>query len=342
MARAPRNFWKTLKKPIMTIAPMANVTDAAFRRMFVECGTPPDVFWTEFVSVEGLLSRGKERLLPDLWFSPDEHPIVAQIFGAKPEQFEAAAGIIRELGFDGIDINMGCPDRAVEKQGAGAMLMKNPKLAQEIIRATKRGAGGLPVSVKTRIGYLKNQIDEWIPALLEEDIAALTVHLRTRKEMSLVPAHWDLAPHITALRDRLAPGTILLGNGDITDLKDAKKHVTESGFDGAMVGRGVFGNPWFFSGKSPTLRQRLTRMVKHTAYFEQIYKSDISKNEGSLKNFDVMKKHFKAYCSDFDNAKELRILLMGTKNATEVKAIVTAFFEDNKKHIKKSLNQIKK
>jgi tRNA-dihydrouridine synthase len=331
---ATKNFWAdlkaTLNRPIMAIAPMANVTDAAFRRMFAECGGP-DVFWTEFVSVEGLLSRGKERLLPDLWFgngndgAPSEHPIVAQIFGAKPEQFEAVAAMIRELGFDGIDINMGCPDRAVEKQGAGAGLIKNPKLAREVIRATKRGAGGLPVSVKTRIGYNKDQIDEWIPALLEEDIAALTVHLRTRKEMSLVPAHWELAPRITALRDAHAPDTILLGNGDVSSLDDARARVAASGFDGAMVGTGVFGNPWFFTGKTPTIRERLERMVRHTELFEQLYKSNVRKKDGALKNFDVMKKHYKAYCSGFDDAKELRIKLMEAGNAGQVKELVATF-----------------
>jgi tRNA-dihydrouridine synthase len=284
--------------------------------------------------VEGLLSRGKERLLPDLWFSAGEHPIVAQIFGAKPEQFEEAAAIIRKLGFDGIDINMGCPDRAVEKQGGGAMLMKNPKLAREIIRATKRGAGGLPVSVKTRIGYTRSQINEWIPALLEENIAALTVHLRTRKEMSLAQAHWELAPKIAALRDRCAPQTVLLGNGDIASLEDAKKRVATAGFDGAMVGRGIFGNPWFFSGKSPSLHERLAQMARHTELFEQLYKSNLSKKDGKLKNFDVMKKHFKAYCSGFDGAKELRIRLMGAKNAAGVKEITVAFLENIKKHIK--------
>src|SRR5271154_805490 len=157
----PRGFWKKLKKPIMAIAPMANVSDAAFREMFAKYG-PPDVFWTEFVSVEGLLSKGRDRLLPDLWFSPQEHPIVAQIFGAKPEQFEEVGPLIRELGFDGVDINMGCPDRGVEKQGAGAALIKDFDRARAIIRALKRGVGDLPVSVKTRIGYSKNQIDAWI------------------------------------------------------------------------------------------------------------------------------------------------------------------------------------
>ncbi len=333
MNRAAENFWEVLKKPIMAFAPMANVTDAAFRRMFAECGAP-DVFWTEFVSVEGLLSRGKERLLPDLWFSKGEHPIVAQIFGAKPEQFEEAAALIRKLGFDGIDINMGCPDRAVEKQGAGAMLIKNPKLARQIIRATKRGAGGLPVSVKTRIGYTKNQIDEWIPVLLKEDIAALTIHLRTRKEMSLVPAHWELAPQITALKDRYAPKTIVLGNGDILSLDDAKKRISESGFDGAMVGRGIFGNPWFFSRRSPSLRKRLEQMLRHAELFEQLYKSNRSKKDGAIKNFDVMKKHYKAYCSGFDGAKELRIRLMDAENASETKEIIAAFLKNKKHHIK--------
>jgi len=313
-------FWKELKKPILAISPMANVTDACFRRMFAECGRP-DVFWTEFVSVEGLLSKGRSKLLPDLWFGEDEHPIVAQVFGAKPEQFEEVGPLIRELGFDGADINMGCPDRGVEKQGAGAALMKTPQRAKEIIRALKRGTLDLPVSVKTRIGYAKDQIDEWIPALLEEDLAALTVHLRTRAEMSDATAHWDLAPAIVALRDRYAPQTVLLGNGDVDTLADARMKIKTSGIDGVMVGRGIFGNPWFFSGRAPDLQERLERMVRHAELFEKMYKSDAGPRE-RIKNFDVMKKHVKAYVAGFDGAKELRMELMGAKNAAEVKKIV--------------------
>ena len=319
-------FWKTIKKPIIAMAPMANVTDAAFRRMFAECGKP-DVFWTEFVSIEGLLSKGKKALLTDLWFTETEHPIVAQIFGSKPEQFEEVAGMLRELGFDGIDINMGCPDKGVERSKAGAALIKNPKLAKEIIRATKKGAGGLPVSVKTRIGYSKNQIAEWIPTLLEENLAALTIHLRTRDEMSDVPARWELAPEIVALRDRYAPNTLVLGNGDLSTFEEANARVELSGMDGAMVGTGVFGNPWFFSRRTPDLRERLGTMAKHTELFEKLYKSNVSKKEGRLKNFDVMKKHFKAYCSGFDDAKELRIQLMETEDAVGVKKIVEQFLE---------------
>ncbi len=240
-------FWKNLKKPIFAIAPMANVTDAAFRKIFVLCGRP-DVFWTEFVSVEGLLSRGKEALLPDLWFDKSEHPIVAQIFGSNPEQFERIGPLIKELGFDGVDINMGCPDKNVEKQGAGAALIKTPELAKEIIRALKRGVDPLPVSVKTRIGYSKNEIETWIPSLLKENLAALIIHLRTRKEMSDVPAHWELARDAVELRDRYSPQTLILGNGDVNSLNEARTRIEESGMDGVMIGKGIFGNPWFFSG----------------------------------------------------------------------------------------------
>lgn len=319
------SFWKNLKKPILAIAPMANVTDAVFRRMFAEVGRP-DVFWTEFVSVEGLLSRGRAKLLPDLWYEENEHPIVAQIFGGKPEQFEEVGPLIRELGFDGVDINMGCPDRGVEKSGAGAALMKDGDRAREIIRALKRGVGDMPVSVKTRMGYSADQVDEWIPALLEEDLAALTVHLRTRNEMSDVPAHWDRAPRIVALRDRYAPETIVLGNGDVDTLPIANEKIVASGMDGAMIGRGIFGNPWFFTGRSPLLREKLERMMRHTELFETTYKSDAGRGE-RIKNFDVMKKHYKAYCSGFDGAKELRIELMDTKNAEEVKKVTEKFLK---------------
>ena len=317
----PHNFWKELKRPILALAPMANVTDAAFRQMFMECGQP-GVLWTEFVSVEALLSAGKDRALIDLWHGKDEHPIVAQIFGAKPEQFEAACRMLRDLGFDGIDINMGCPDRSVEKQGAGAGLIKNPSLAKEIIRAAKRGAGDLPVSVKTRIGYARNEIATWLPALLEEDIAALTVHLRTRDEMSDVPARWNLAPDIAELRNRIAPDTLVIGNGDAASAADAREKALGAGIDGVMIGRGVFGNPWFFSGRKPDIAERLDRMATHAELFEKIYRSD---REDRLKNFDVMKKHFGAYAAGFKGAKELRVQLMETETAAEVRNIVREF-----------------
>ena len=342
-----QGFWKKLKKPILATAPMANVTDEAFRQMFMNYGgnpafarnelrrARPSVFWTEFVSVEGLLSKGKNRLLIDLQYKKNEHPIVAQVFGSKPEQFEKAATIIRKLGFDGIDINMGCPDRDVEKQGGGAALIKNPKLAKEIIKATKYGAGIMPVSVKTRIGYSKNQIEEWIPILLEENIAALTIHLRTRKEMSDVAAHWELAPNIVTLRNSISPKTLILGNGDIDSLENAREKIKKSGMDGAMIGRGTMGNPWFFSGYEPNLHERLTCMIKHAELFEKLYIRKADRKEGRIKSFEVMKKHFKAYTSGFRGAKDLRIFLMETENAAEVKNTVEKFLK------KKSLWQRK-
>jgi nifR3 family TIM-barrel protein len=316
-------FWKNLKRPIMAVAPMSGVTDEAFRLMFLKYGRP-DVFWTEFVPAAAMFSRGKEHCLEILKFSPAEHPIVAQVFGANPDQFERAAGMIAELGFDGIDINMGCPDKDIEKQGGGAALMKNFVLAKEIIRAAKKGAKGMPVSVKTRIGYGKNQIAEWMPALLEEDIAAITVHLRTRKEMSVPPAHWELAQEIIKLRDQISPGTLILGNGDIKSLTGVRQLAEKTGLDGIMVGRGALGNPWFFSGRTPALPERLDAIIEHAEIFENFHKEDMDKN-GCCKQFESIKKHFHAYAKGFKGAKELRDCLMEVKNAAETRKVVENF-----------------
>ncbi|MBY0376392.1 tRNA-dihydrouridine synthase family protein, partial [Patescibacteria group bacterium] len=251
------NFWKKLNKPVFVLAPMADVTDCVFREIINKYGKP-DVFWTEFVSADGLAHPvAREKLLIDLKFDKAEHPIVAQIFGGKPENIKAAAALCCELGFDGIDLNMGCPDKSIEKQCAGAYSMKDPKLAIEIIRAAKEGAGDLPVSVKTRIGYNKNELDTWIPALLGEDIAVLTVHLRTRKEMSLVPAHWDLMQGIVEIRNKMGKDTLIFGNGDALSIEDAKQKVLDTGCDGVMLGRAIFGNPWLFSGKVPGIEEKL-------------------------------------------------------------------------------------
>ncbi|MDO8663520.1 MAG: tRNA-dihydrouridine synthase [Candidatus Wildermuthbacteria bacterium] len=312
----PSNFWKKLKRPIMTIAPMSGVTDEAFRRMFLKYGRP-DVFWTEFVSTDGLFSRGREKILPDLRFLPAEHPIVAQIFGAKPDLFKKTAEMIRNLDFDGIDINMGCPNRDIEKQGAGAALIKNPDLAKQIIRAAKQGAGRLPVSVKTRIGYAKNQIAEWIPVLLKENLAALIVHLRARNEASNVPAHWELAQEIVKFRDVYAPETLIFGNGGVESLAQARELARKTGLDGIMIGRGVLGNPWFFSGHTPDICERMNAIVEHAEIFEKLRKKD-----DCFKSFDIVKKHFNAYATGFAGAKDFRERLMKVKNAAEAKKLI--------------------
>ena len=327
-------FWKKLKKPIVVAAPMSGVTDDAFRQMFLKY-KKPGVFWTEFVSAEGLFSRGRNYCLKLLKFNPKERPIVAQLFGSNPADFQKAAELIAELGFDGIDINMGCPDNNIEKKGGGAALIKNPLLAKEIIRATLRGAQGgpkkIPVSVKTRIGYKKNEVSEWIPAILKENVAALTVHFRTRDEMYFSHAHWELAKEIVSLRDKYAPKTLILGNGDVKSLEQAKKLIKETGVDGIMIGRGILGNPWFFSDKSPSVKERLGAIIKHAEIFDKLHEDDIKKN-GCYKKFESLKKHFHAYTKGFEGARELRENLMKVKNTAQTKEAIKNFLKKTAKH----------
>lgn len=353
------NFWNTLPKPFLTVAPMADVTDAAFRQMIAKYSAyeradgsviGPDVMWTEFVAADGLMRatpEGKEKLMADLLYGEEERPIVAQLFTSNEEHMEAAAKLCRELGFDGIDINMGCPDRSIEKQGCGSAMIKNPDNAKAIIRAAKKGAKDIPVSVKTRVGYDDEQIEDWIGMLLQEDIAALTVHARTRKEMSKAPAKWERISRIVALRDTLAPKVLIIGNGDVLSLEDAKEKAATSGADGVMVGRALFGNPWFFNPNRclpyeltalPThgvdreklltmrsidtplsvisLDERLQIMCEHTELFEKLL---------PFKNFSVMKKHYKAYVNGFYNAAELRAKLMEQNNSLGVRSVVHEF-----------------
>ena len=313
------NFWTTLPKPFFVLAPMADVTDAAFRRIIAKYAKP-DVLWTEFVAVDGLLSQGRDVLLKDFIYTEAERPIVAQIFGSKPENFFKVAQLIETLGFDGIDINMGCPDKNVEKQGGGASLIKNPLLAQEIIRATMAGAPTLPVSVKTRVGYNTVELDTWIPALLETKLAALTIHARTRKEMSLVPARWSHVREVVELRNIHAPETLIIGNGDVKDLDDAREKAKETGADGVMLGRAIFGNPYLFLGRtllSVGLEERFAIMIEHTKLFMELL--------GDVKSFAIMKKHYKAYVNGFDGAKELRVKLMESEKVEDIERIVNEF-----------------
>lgn len=290
---------------------MANVTDAAFRRIIAKYGKP-DVMWTEFVSADGLFLGGRQALLNDLMFTDSERPIVAQFFTSRPDMMKKAAELARELGFDGVDINMGCPDRTIEKQGAGAALIKTPKLAREIICAAKEGAGDLPVSVKTRIGFNKNEIETWLPELLAEEPALITVHARTRKEMSKVPARWENVKRAVEIRNKLNSKTLIFGNGDVMSVAEAKQKVVETGCDGVMLGRAIFGNPWLFDGRvreDISIRESMEVLIEHTKLFQKLL--------GNIKNFAIMKKHYKAYVNGWDGAKELRIRLMDTNNAGE-------------------------
>lgn len=317
-----KNFWKDLPKPFFVLAPMEDVTDAAFRRLIARKGRP-SVFYTEFTSADGLAlapQEGQRALRRKLLFAPDERPIVAQLFSAYPERMEKAASIVRELGFDGIDINMGCPDRAIEKGLCGAAMIKNPTLAKEIIRAAKRGGGGLPVSVKTRIGYRENELETWVPALLEEGIAALTIHARTRNELSDVPARWETVQQTVAIRDACKVDTLIIGNGDVKNLIEARQKVSETGCDGVMLGRAIYGNPWLFAEHIPTPHERVEALVEHVELFDELL--------GDIVHFATMKKHFKAYISGWDGAKDLRIQLMETQNANEVRAVLAGVLSE--------------
>jgi nifR3 family TIM-barrel protein len=319
--------WQKLKKekgndPIFSLAPMADVTDPAFREIISKIGKP-DVFWTEFVSADGLFLGGFDALSKDLYFDKTEKPIVAQFFTSKPEMMEKASKLAKDLGFDGVDINMGCPDKSVEKQGAGASLIKNPSLAKELILSAKQGSD-LPVSVKTRVGYNKVELSSWMPSLLEVNPSVITIHARTRKEMSLVPANWQYVKDAVKIRDDLQKDldqkTLIFGNGDVNSLDHGRKLCAETGADGAMLGRAIFGNPWLFSEKIPTTKEKLEVLILHTFTFEKLC---------AHKSFSIMKKHYKAYVSGFDGAKELRVKLMEANNAKEVEILINDFLKSN-------------
>lgn len=318
------SFWDTLPKPFFALAPMADVTDPAYRRLIAETA-PPSVMWTEFVSADGLYHTREKKgmkdeenpLMRDLLFSPNERPIVAQFFTSNPEMMEYAGRLAQELGFDGVDINMGCPDKSIEKQGAGAALIKTPELAQELIRSANKGTGGLPVSVKTRLGFNQMEYQSWLPALLSEDIKVLTIHMRTRKEMSKVPAHYELAEEVVGLCKSIRSDVLVALNGDVESLKDGQTKAEQYGADGIMLGRAIFGNPWLFAGKEPrelSPEERIESLHTLARYFSEMTPP---------KHYAILKKHFKAFVNGFDGASELREKLMQTTSYAELDTVLS-------------------
>ena len=318
-----KNFWAHLAKPIFVLAPMEDVTDAAFREIIATHSKgfgAQYVTFTEFTSADGLAradEKGQKKLRSKLRFSEQQRPIVAQLFSATPEYMEQAARIASELGFDGVDINMGCPDRSVEKQGAGAALIKNRQNARRIVDSAQKGANGLPVSVKTRIGYSTDELEEWLDTLLSMDLAALTIHARTRNEMSKVPARWDAIEKAVRIRDAMKSETLIIGNGDVQSVTDAKEKAAQAGCDGVMIGRAMFGNPWIMSEHAPAIEEKLRALVAHTELFEKEFTG--------IKSFAVMRKHFASYVEGFEGAKELRIKLMECNTASEVKKLLSNY-----------------
>jgi nifR3 family TIM-barrel protein len=314
-------FWETLVRPFFALAPLANITDYSFRQ-FITRYHKPDVLWTEFVAADGLCHpKGREALLRDLRFGVNERPIVAQLFTSHPEQMFEAAKLIAELGFDGLDINMGCPDKNVMKQGAGAMCIQDPKLAQQLIIAAWEGciAGGtaLPISVKTRLGFNADTLETWLPALLDAKPALITLHARTKKELSLVPARWERVKRATEIA--AGSGTLIMGNGDVRSMADARRKVRETGCDGIMFGRAIFGNPWLFdeTRTSMSVRERLEAMLALTELFETTW--------CGTKSFELLKKHFQAYVVGFSGARDLRAALMQTHDGNAVKQVIAHF-----------------
>lgn len=311
-----KHIWHDLPKPFFILAPMEAVTDVVFRQVVARAAAP-DLFFSEFTNATGWAAAGDKAIGGRLIKTDSEGSIIAQLWGSKPEAMALLAAHCKTLGFDGIDINMGCPDSSATKSGGGASMIRTPDLASEMIAAAK--SSGLPVSVKTRLGY--SRIDEWpawLEHLLRQDIVNLTIHLRTKKEMSKVPAHHELIPAIKSLRDKVTPETLLTINGDIETREDGEKLANETGVDGVMIGRGVFNNPFVFEKTShhPT-RDELLNLLKLQLDLHDEWNTPVHPRK-----FDPLKRFFKIYVRDFEGAAELRDKLMHAKSTDEVRALL--------------------
>lgn len=314
-----KSFWDNLPKPFFILAPMEAVTDVVFRHVIAKAAAP-DVYFTEFTNTDSYCSeKGQHSTRSRLAFTEDEQPIVAHIWGKNPGHFRQMAHGMKERGFVGVDINTGCPAKDVVKNGAGSGLIRTPELTAEIIAAAKEA--GLPVSVKARLGDVKTEEWEgWLTHLLKQDIANLTIHLRTRKEMSKVPAHYELIPAIKKLRDEIAPNTLLTINGDIRDRAHGMELVEKYGVDGVMIARGVFTNPFAFEHEPRQhSREELIDLLRlQLDLFDQFVE------EFGPKPFETLKRFFKIYIREFDGASELREQLMNTKTTDEARTVLAS------------------
>ena len=341
------NIWQELPRPFLILAPMEGVTDIAFRQVIARAGRP-DLFYTEFTNVSSYASeKGRANALARLKVAPTDAPIIAQIWGKNPAHFSELGHALPSLGFSGVDLNFGCPDRHVNKAGGGAAMIKTPELAVECYREVK-SATTLPVSIKTRLGFTYvEEYQTWLPTLLREHPAALTVHLRTRKEMSKVPAHYELIPEIIKMRAEISPETKLIINGDIKDRAAALAlHAKYPEIDGFMIGRGVFQNPYCFTAHRPTREELLDLLKYHLAAYED--ESDITLRDhsrptgsepsearpvttgeservpkgNSLRPYEPLKHYFKIYINNFPGASDLRAKLMETHSVAEARLVL--------------------
>lgn len=333
---------------------MADVTDTAFRQLIAKYsrhGQPnggPDVFWTEFVSINGLLSKGRDMLIRDLEYQTSEQPIVAQIFGNSPDKFAKVTKLCKDLGFSGVDINAGCPDKNICKQGAGSGMMHDLSLAKKCLRACL-DTNTIPVSIKTRLGWSSDETDTWLAGLLEESPAVLTVHVRTKNDMSKTCPEWGRLKKVVQLKNHISPQTLIVANGGIRTLEAGHKIADYTGCDGIMMGKAIFGNPWLFDKEADhqkiTVKQRLLAMAEHIDLFTKEMgdigpsankktltfglQTEIAKTDVKGKSIALMKKHFKAYVYGFDGAKELREKLMNSTDLDEAKTIAQSWLKEN-------------
>lgn len=323
-----KNIWEELPKPIFALAPMEAVTDTVFRRVVAKAAKP-DIFFSEFTNATGWVHAGEKAAAGRLdMLDPNvEQPVIAQIWGSDPKDIAVLAKHCKTLGYKGIDINMGCPVKSATKSDGGAACIENPELAAEIIASAK--TAGLPVSVKTRLAWSDLQKwTQWIEYLLRQDLAALTVHLRTKKELSLVAAHWDIMPEIIKLRDAVAPQTVVLGNGDILDRELGLKFVEQTGADGVMIGRGIFSNIFGFE-KTPrehSSQELIALLQYHLKLFTQHQQHRLAtlpaEIAGRPKPYQTLKRFFKIYIRDFPGSSDLRNRLMETNTIEEASAIL--------------------
>ncbi len=314
------SFLDGLPRPFLALAPMDDVTDTVFRQVIANLA-PPDLYFTEFVNVDGLQSRGREKLLPKLQFSQKERPIFAQIWGIKPENFYKATKEVVEMGFDGVDLNFGCPIKKIVKGGACAAMINNRELAGENIEAVREAASGrFPVSVKTRVGFTTVDLS-WLEFLLSKKLDLLSIHGRTAKQLSNIPADWSLIGEVRKMRDVLCPATLIVGNGDVNSRGQAEQLAKKYKLDGVMIGRGIFHDPFLFAKTSPwgnyTKEQKIELFRRHIQLFAKTWP------HGEYR-FDVLKKFCKVYINGFDGASDLRAQFMQAGSTDESLAILQA------------------
>lgn len=308
--------WQTLPKPFFALAPMDDVTDTVFRQIIAMTGKP-DVMFTEFVSAEGLMSAGRRKLVHKLEYTEIERPLILQIWGREPAHLAAVAREAVTLGFDGIDINMGCPDRTVMKQGCGAALIHEPDLAGRQIHAVREAVSGeIPVSVKTRLGIRTVETEPWIRFLLSQRLDALTVHARTAADMSRVPARWEELKIVRRIITEMDSQTILIGNGDVNSRKQGDAYARKYGTDGIMIGRGIFHDPWLFARphRDATAGEKLALLAEHLRLFGKTWRGE--------KSFHMLKKYFKIYVQGFAEASVWREKLMETSTLDEASGVL--------------------